>query len=394
MNQTKLTRKITMTKKLKVLSLFSNIGVAEAYLEDIGVDVVVANELIPRRAALYSKIYPKTNMICGDITLDSTMQSLISESKAYGVNLIMATPPCQGMSTVGKQEEDDVRNSLFIPVLKLVLELKPQYVFFENVPMLLQTMVSVDGTKMYITDYIKNVLGELYHISINRIDTSNFSVPQTRERAIILMSRKDMPYLWEIPEKDAKKVTMRDAIGHLPSIDPFVRDVSREQLLTMFPEFEKREAQALAISPWNFPPVHIQRQVEIMRHTPTGCTAFDNDIKFRPVKANGAFVKGFKNTYKRQEWDIPAYTVTMDNRKISSQNNVHPGRLIGNDDDGNPIYSDARALTIYELMKIMSLPDGWNLPLNTQPAFLRSVIGEGIPPLFVKKTFELLTRHI
>lgn len=90
MNQTKLTRKITMTKKLKVLSLFSNIGVAEAYLEDIGVDVVVANELIPRRAALYSKIYPKTNMICGDITLDSTMQSLISESKAYGVNLIMA----------------------------------------------------------------------------------------------------------------------------------------------------------------------------------------------------------------------------------------------------------------------------------------------------------------
>ena len=45
---------------MRVLSLFANIGVAEAYLSQIGVDVVVANELIERRAELYSKIYPNT----------------------------------------------------------------------------------------------------------------------------------------------------------------------------------------------------------------------------------------------------------------------------------------------------------------------------------------------
>ena len=41
---------------MKALSLFANIGVAEAYLEEIGINVVVANELIERRANLYSKI--------------------------------------------------------------------------------------------------------------------------------------------------------------------------------------------------------------------------------------------------------------------------------------------------------------------------------------------------
>ena len=57
---------------MRALSLFSNIGVAEAYLDKIGVDVVLANELIKRRAELYSAIYPHTEMICGDITENNT----------------------------------------------------------------------------------------------------------------------------------------------------------------------------------------------------------------------------------------------------------------------------------------------------------------------------------
>ena len=38
--------------KMKALSLFANVGVAEAYLDRIGIEVVIANELIERRAAL------------------------------------------------------------------------------------------------------------------------------------------------------------------------------------------------------------------------------------------------------------------------------------------------------------------------------------------------------
>ena len=65
---------------MKILSLFANIGVAEAYLKEIGFDVVVANELIERRAILYSKIYPETHMICGDITDDVIRNQIVDEA--------------------------------------------------------------------------------------------------------------------------------------------------------------------------------------------------------------------------------------------------------------------------------------------------------------------------
>ena len=101
-----------MKKRHKILSLFANIGVAEALLDERYYAVSVANELIKRRADLYKKIYPKTKMICGDITNHDVYETIIKESKKAGVDIILATPPCQGMSTVGQQIEDDERNYL------------------------------------------------------------------------------------------------------------------------------------------------------------------------------------------------------------------------------------------------------------------------------------------
>lgn len=39
---------IKFKHRIKALSLFANVGVAESYLRDVGVDVVVANELIEK----------------------------------------------------------------------------------------------------------------------------------------------------------------------------------------------------------------------------------------------------------------------------------------------------------------------------------------------------------
>ena len=380
-------------KKIKAISLFSNIGVAEAFFDEIGVEVVAANELIKRRADLYQKIYPETKMICGDIFNLDIQKQLIEIAKNSGVELIMATPPCQGMSTAGKQKTDDYRNTLFLPVVKLIKEIQPKYVFIENVPLFLQTDILYNGQRKYITEIINEELDKEYSIQLNVANTADYGVPQSRERAIILISRKDAPQ-WLMPLNKEIRVTMRDAIGNLPQIDPYIRDASEEEFLAMFPHYYEKEKIALEISPWNKPPHHIKRQVEVMMHTPTGQSAFANREEYKPKTQTGTTVRGYFNTYKRQEWDIPAYTVTMDNRKISSQNNVHPGRYLGKDENGDDLYSDARALTLYELMKIMSIPDNWTIPTNTPEAFLRSVIGEGIPPLFVKKIFENLLRLI
>ena len=47
---------------MKGVSLFASAG---TYLSRIGVDIVVANEIIPKRAELYRILYPNCNMICG-----------------------------------------------------------------------------------------------------------------------------------------------------------------------------------------------------------------------------------------------------------------------------------------------------------------------------------------
>lgn len=78
------------------------------------------------------------------------------------------------------------------------------------------------------------------------------------------------------------------------------------------------------------------------------------------------------------DWDKPAPTVTMANGSISSQNNVHPGRM---KDDGT--YSDPRVLTLKELFIVSGLPEDWNVPVGTSDNLLRKVIGEQVPPKLI-----------
>lgn len=371
--------------KLKGVSLFANIGVAEAYLNEIGIDVSVANELIKRRAQLYSKIYPQTEVIEGDFTDLDIFNKIKIKSLNKKVDFIMATPPCQGMSTAGRQEKNDKRNDLIIPTIKFIKELKTKYVLIENVPQFLKTTVIYENKEINILELINKELSSDYKIISDIIDTKDYKVPQSRKRAIIIMTRNDVKKEWKLPKIHDSIVTLENTIGDIPTIDPFISDITEKELLQIFPKFYIRKERALKISKWNIPPVHVKRQVIAMMHTPTGKSAFENEIH-KPKKENGDLIKGYKNTYKRQNWNTPAYAITMDNRKISSQDNVHPGRKIKN--SKKLIYSDARTLTLYELMKVMSLPVNWPIPENTSEAFIRRVIGEGIPPLFIKQLFQ------
>lgn len=376
-----------MEKKYKILSLFANIGIAEAYLEEIGKEVVVANEIDPRRAKLYQAIYPSTKMICGDITSANVYEEILEESIKAKVNVIMATPPCQGMSTAGQMKEMDPRNILFLYAVNLIKALKPDYFIFENVPAFLTTFVKYKERTVLIPDVIREELLSEYDLDFSIRNAKDYGVPQSRERMILLATKKGVKHIWSCPEKEKEPVTMEDAIGWIPPIDPFVRDLSKEDFEKLFPLYEQRKEAALKISKFNIPPKHVYRNVYAMQHTPTGRSAFNNLDQFKPRKKNGELVRGFGNTYKRQNWDTPAYTIAMDNIEISSQNNVHPGRYIGKDKDGYDIYSDARAMTLYELMCLMTLPKNWPLPEWTDLRFFRRIIGEGVPSLFMKKIF-------
>lgn len=382
-------------ENIKALSLFSNVGVAEAYYSEIGIDVKVANELEPKRAEFYSHLYPFVEMVVGDITIKSVKEKIIKRCKKIGIDLVMATPPCQGMSTAGKMAFGDPRNALICHAVEIINELNPKYIFFENVPEQLRTKILVDGKPELIPDYLHRLFDENYIFNDEYVvNAADYGVPQLRDRAIILMVRKDVGRKWQFPKPNKKRVTLKEAIGDLPIIDPEISDMTLKETLKVFPHFLERKEAGLEISKWFYPPSHPYRQIVSLSHTPTGMTAFDNKDEFKPRKKDGTLVKGFHNTYKRQEWDKPAYTITMYNRTIGSQNNVHPGRYIGKDENGNPLYSDARVLSIYELLIVSSLPKNWDIPDWASDHFIRAVIGEGVPPLLTKKIMqELVVIH-
>ena len=352
------------------LSLFSNVGIGEMYLKKCNVDIVIANELEEDRAKFYKNVYPDCEMICGDIY--KKYDEIIEKAKEKNCKFLMATPPCQGMSVAGKRDYSDSRNQLIIPVLNAIKDLDPDYVLIENVPQLLKLEIFYNNQNDTVENIIKNEFGEKYHINENKIiNAEDYGVPQNRKRAIILLSKKEA---WEFPKKEGKLVTVRDVIGNLPSVEAVIDGDAN-----YFAGNKEKIEICKRIHKWNIPKEHALRHVEIMQHTPTGHSAFENEFYY-PKKTDGTRVKGYNTTYKRMEWDKPAPTITMTSGVISSQCNVHPGRLL---EDGT--YSDARALTVYEVMKLFTINDDWNIPEWANDNFIRKVIGEGVPPLLIEK---------
>ena len=369
-----------INKRLRGLSLFANVGIAEAYLQEVGVDILIANELIEDRARFYSDIYQDSHMIVGDITNDELRTKIVDEAVNKGVDFILATPPCQGMSMAGNRAEFDERNQLIYYAVDVVLRVKPKFVFIENVPTILRTKIVVNGETMLIPKYLHSVLADYHFNDETLVKAMDHGVPQMRERNIFLLVRNDIDLTWNFPNAQPH-ITLQEAIGDLPSLDPLLRE-GLDFTLEKFPSYEIKRAKGLEVSKWHYPPKHSWKQVEWMLHTPTGKSAIYNPVYY-PQKANGIHVVAHHNHYRRMYWDKPARTITQNNGVISSLACVHPGRPF--ELNGEVLYSDPRVLSIYELLIVSSLPNDWAIPDWASESFIRKVIGEGIPSKLVKE---------
>ena len=161
---------------------------------------------------------------------------------------------------------------------------------------------------------------------------------------------------WAEPSK-SKRITVREAIGDLPSLESGEKS-----------NIKNHNSR-----------IHTEEHIVCMKHTPSGHSAYENK-EYYPKDKNGNKVRGFAATFKRIEWDQPAPTITMRNDCISSQSNVHPGRLLA---DGT--YSDARVLTLRELVILSSIDPDLELPPKISDSQIRYIVGEGVPPLFLSK---------
>lgn len=348
--------------KIKAISLFSGAGIGELLLRDSNIEVVAANELLPKRAECYSHFYPNTDMYCGDITLEETQNYMLSVAKKNDAKMLIATPPCQGLSTLGKNKkqihyEKDKRNFLILYALKIVDQYDFDYILIENVPTFLEMYFPYENDYLKLEDILKRKYADKYKIEARVLNAKDYGVCQSRPRAIVKMYKPDKKWSW--PQEEPE-ITLREAIGDLPSL-------------------ESGESSDI---PWHFAKVHNERTVLALKHTPTGKSAIYNDVYY-PKKEDGSRIKGFHNTFKRMDWDQPCPARTTFSGSMSSHNNVHPGRL---QPDGT--YSDARVLTLLETFIVSSIPEDIDFPEGSTDTFIRTVIGESIPPKLMMKVIE------
>ena len=272
------------------------------------------------------------------------------------IDLLVGGAPCQAFSTVGGQLGfEDTRGTLFREFARLVKECKPKVFIFENV----KGMLSHDKGRTWkvIKETFEKDCG--YDVYFQVLNAKDYGISQSRPRAIIKLWRKGLS--WPQP-KSEPEISLKDAIGHLPSLEP---------------------GQDSGI-PWHWAKKQNERAVLAMRHTASGKSAIANEVYY-PKKKDGTRIKGLHNTYKRMVWDQPCPARTTYSGSISSHNNVHPGHKLA---DGT--YSDPRVLTLLETFIVSSIPVDIKFPPEASESFIRTVIGEAIPPKLMKKIVELI----
>ena len=123
------------------ISLFSSAGVGCYGFKMEGFECIATNELIEKRLNIQkinNKCKFKSGYIVADIKENFTKELIFQEIEKWNkigndrVDVIIATPPCQGMSVANhkKKEREIERNSLIRESVDLIKNINPRFFIF------------------------------------------------------------------------------------------------------------------------------------------------------------------------------------------------------------------------------------------------------------------------
>lgn len=187
-----------MKKKLTFVSLFSGGGGFQIGFENAGYKCLLSSDIDSDAARTHKKNFPNIPFIEKDIRqLD--YKEILKKTNNQKPDLIIGGPPCQGFSAMGDKNSSDPRNDLFNSYIKLVRDLSPQFFLFEN----------VKGFKtMYDGKFFNKTVNGFsscgYNIYFNILKSSDYGVPQMRERVFIFGSKLNNHF--QFPNKSLKNI--------------------------------------------------------------------------------------------------------------------------------------------------------------------------------------------
>lgn len=369
------------------ISLFSGAGIGCQSFGDEEFECIVTNEVNKKRFDIQkynNKCKYNSGYILGDISKTEIQNKIYNEiefwrknEKIDDVDVLVATPPCQGMSVANHHKDNELdRNSLVVKSIILTKNINPKIFVFENVRTFLNTIcMDMDGKLKPIKKAIESNLTN-YNIYSEVINFKEYGNPSQRTRTIIIGTRKDLKNISPLelmPDRENEK-TVRGIIGNLPSLRT-MGEIDSEDIYHSYREYPKK----------------MIRWIDNLRE---GQSAFENKkLEEIPhtVKNNQIVINQNKNgdKYRRCYWDKPMYCIHTRNDILASQMTIHP--------------EDNRVFSIRELMKLMTIKEDfkWSdkpledlnkMPMEKKKEFLkkeslniRRCIGESVPPIIFGK---------
>ncbi|GAB6010494.1 DNA (cytosine-5-)-methyltransferase [Viscerimonas tarda] len=373
---------------LTYISLFSSAGIGCYGFKEESFHCIATVELLERRLKIQSyndKCIYQSGYISGDLTTREVTDKVFTELdlwknnyNAADLDVLIATPPCQGMSVANHKKKDELqRNSLVVESIKLTKKIKPKFFIFENVRAFLTSICTdTDGRDKPIKEAIDYNLSGEYNIHFQVLNFKDYGNPSSRTRTLVIGVRKDLKEITPFdlfPDKQEEH-TLRQVVGHLPSLKQ-MGEINPDDIYHNFRKYTP----------------HMESWIADIKE---GQSAFDNeDITKIPhsVKDGVIVYNARKNgdKYTRQYWDKVAPCIHTRNDIMASQNTVHP--------------TDNRVFSIREVMLMMSVPNSfkWSdipfdklntMSLKEKQAFLkkeeiniRQNLGEAVPTIIFRQ---------
>lgn len=204
---------------LKSIDLFSGCGGMTLGFGWAGFKSVLASDIDENCEKTFATNFPETPFLCGDLS-DYKKEQFDLHIKNDDIDVIIGGPPCQGFSLANKRRNkvsNDPRNGLFFEFVKTIEWYNPKAFVMENVKGLL-SMQKGNVIKQILKEF-QNAGNFGYEVELKILKASDYGVPQSRERVIIIGIRKDLGLLPEFPVKiNEQETTVEEAISDLPQI--------------------------------------------------------------------------------------------------------------------------------------------------------------------------------
>lgn len=185
--------------------------------ERAGFDISAAVELDPIHCAAHEFNFPRCTTICRNVR---NIRADGIRARAHigdkDIAVVFGGAPCQGFSMIGKRALDDPRNELVHRFVRLVLDLRPAHVVFENVKGL-----TFGKHRQFLSEMIQAFAPTYRILTPYRVlNAADYGVPQNRHRLFLVGARSDQA-LPAYPEALGATPTVGEAIGDLPDADDY-----------------------------------------------------------------------------------------------------------------------------------------------------------------------------